>query len=239
MCLRCSQTGRKCDYENGHLPRVTDLQVQRQPLNNFTRLSYWCSTSLSTKKDERWAFEFYFERVAPSIAGLLDLPFWRGIIIHMCHSEPAIWDAAIALSSRYYDKSESKDDFIPLFTDDSVHGGTNTVRSTQAMEWYARSLSNIRSQIKAATINTQVALVSCMLFTCFEALYGNPTQAYELYYQGSALIYSLHSPTVKSSAQKSAESSFASNMLPIFIRQGMSTFLFGENPRNLRIQHSS
>jgi hypothetical protein len=218
---------------------MADLQVQRQPLNSLTRPSSWYYGSLSTKKDERWAFEFYFERVAPSIAGMLDLPFWRGIIIHMCRSEPAIWDAIIALSSLYYDKSESKDDFIPLFTDDSVYGGKDTVRSTQAIEWYARSLSNIRSQIKSATINTQVALVSCILFTCFEALYGNPTQAYELYCQGSALIYSLHSPAAKPSAQIIAESTFASNILPIFIRQGMTTFLFGGNPRSLRIQHGT
>lgn len=241
MCLRCSRTGRKCEYGTAtratYMAGTAYLQLQRQPLTSIARLDFWNPASMRTRTDERWAFEFYFDQVTPNASGVPDLDFWRGVVIQICHYEPAIWDAVIALSSLYFTTYESKEDSFPLFTftDDSAYGGT--VTRAQAFEWYARSLSSIRSQINQSTINPQVALVSCMLFICFEALCGNITQAYKLYCQGSALMYSLCSPTVNHFAQMSSDSAFFSNVLPIFIRLGMSTFLFGREQRDLRIPH--
>lgn len=54
--------------------------------------------SPSHSSSERRSFEFYFYHAGPSIAGILDAGFWKGVTAELSST---VWDAAMTASSLY------------------------------------------------------------------------------------------------------------------------------------------
>ncbi|CAK7225860.1 hypothetical protein SBRCBS47491_006032 [Sporothrix bragantina] len=48
---------------------------------------------------EKRAFDFFRHTTAPCLAGDLDAVFWRVLVLQICHTEPAVWHAVLAVSS--------------------------------------------------------------------------------------------------------------------------------------------
>ncbi|PLB53570.1 hypothetical protein P170DRAFT_473429 [Aspergillus steynii IBT 23096] len=165
-CRRCASTGRKCDYlalvVRSPGPRASPVEI-------------------SPVQRERRAFEYYFYHAAPALSDALDLSFWRGAVLQISRSEPAVWDAVVALSTFYR---------FPR----SLQVGLNqpsVSRSRSQQEglgWYSRSLESIQTRILRGKAGLAVALVSCILFACIEILQGNMQAAMVLYRQGMQLM---------------------------------------------------
>jgi hypothetical protein len=92
---------------------------------------------------ERRFFAYYFQHVAASIGGELDLDFWSTIVPQVCRSEPAVWDAIIAISA-LFESPEPCPDLVPLRRENSR---TLNQNHRDALGWYARSVSAIRQRI--------------------------------------------------------------------------------------------
>lgn len=159
---------------------------------------------------ERRAYEYYFFHAAPSLSDALDLEFWRGTVLQICGSEPAIWDAVVALSAFYeHPKSSEGEPMYQIERTDRLPRPKSRSHH-EALVWYSRSLGKIQEQIKRGVADYAVALVSCVLFICIEVLQGNVKSALMLYHQATQLMAS-----ATESVSKRLETSIAAILLRV------------------------
>lgn len=176
---------------------------------------------------ERRAFEYYFHRAAPALAGEVDSIFWRGTVLQICRSEPAIWDAIIALSA-LYERPPISD--CPPFSLLAMAPVAREPRHLEALSWYSRSLESLQKRLLEPTLDPTVVLLSCLLFITIELLQGNMSAAVTLYRQGmnivanDALVAGAHRSTMPSGE-------FRTVIAPVFARMGtLALILAGVAP---------
>ncbi|OGM51013.1 C6 finger domain protein [Aspergillus bombycis] len=215
QCVRCKNTGRRCTYalnqSDTRIARPSTLTIQSNyPLCDF----------VNHESQERRAFEYYFHRAGPAIGGYLDHRFWRGVVPELCRSEPAVWDAVVAISAFF----EDPDPFIgpPMVLPDA-----KLVRKhTKAVSWYSRSMARVRQRVAYNDFNPHVALITCVLYICIETLQGHVVEALQLYEQGVHLIMTLrHSATMPYYANVLREV-----ITPMFFRLGSAAMISGGYP---------
>ncbi|KAJ5787370.1 hypothetical protein N7457_002360 [Penicillium paradoxum] len=205
-CVRCTSTGRKCDFD-GVLPSSTTSTI-------VNPLSLSPSTNIAWR--ERRAFAYYFEVAATSIGGGLDVDFWRTVVPQVCRHEPAVWDAIIAISALFESPQQSP---VP-FSRYQENCSSLDQNYEDALGWYSRSVSAVRQRIERGSVDIFVGLISCVLFICIEAIQGNADGALQLYSQGVQLILALR-PQIASGAIPADKASLLEDtIVPIFLRLG-------------------
>ncbi|OJJ33335.1 hypothetical protein ASPWEDRAFT_174745 [Aspergillus wentii DTO 134E9] len=198
QCVRCTSTGRKCEYEASPRSRhaITSAPASlslTQPSSGITQVT----------SQERRAFEYYFYRGAQAIGGGLDVKFWKDIVLQVSRSEPSVWDAIISISSFFENKT-----LLP--------GSTTEVNGYQnALSWYSRSMVSVRKMIGQNRANKHVALITCALYICIETMQGHMPEALRLYEQGVRLISELRAVPVDSKP-----SLLEDILVPLFFRMG-------------------
>ncbi|KAE8419537.1 hypothetical protein BDV36DRAFT_134202 [Aspergillus pseudocaelatus] len=215
QCVRCKSTGRRCTYALNQ----TEMRVPRGSMPSIES-SYPLGDFVDHEWQERRAFEYYFHRAGPAIGGYLDHRFWKGVVPELCRSEPAVWDAVVAISALF----EYPDPFIgpPMV----FQGTTSVGKHTKAVSWYSRSMARVRQRVAYNDFNPHVALITCVLYICIEALQGHVVEAMQLYEQGVHLIMTL---------QQSSTMPYYTNVLqevitPIFFRLGAAAMISGGYP---------
>ena len=165
---------------------------------------------------ERRSFAYYFQQAAPSVGGGLDVTFWSTIVPQVCRSEPAVWDATIAIGALF----ESPE---PCSNTASIRRGYfryPNQNHQNALSWYSRSVSAIRQQIERGRLNMFVGLISCLLFICIESLQGGVEEASQLYTQGVRLVIAFRAQ-IAAEVVPPANASFLDDFIvPIFLRLG-------------------
>ncbi|KAJ5174909.1 uncharacterized protein N7482_000786 [Penicillium canariense] len=206
-CVRCTSTGRTCEYERIKSSKFSSTSSVLPVLTNPLSLSP------NTVWRERRAFAYYFQHAASSVGGGLDVDFWRTIVPQVCRSEPAVWDAIISVSALF----ESPEPIVDP-------GLTQNHRD--ALGWYSRSVSAVRQQIQRGSIDTFVGLISCVLFICIEALQGGVDEAIQLFCQGVHLILALRAQIADGLVTAAKAALLEDTIVPIFIRLGLIGFTF-------------
>lgn len=136
---------------------------------------------------ERRAFEYYFHRAGPALAGVVDLSFWNGSVLQICRLEPAVWDAVISLSTLY--ERPPIHDSSPFSLIDSPAAVRHDYHQ-EALVWYSRSLAALQQRINQGVADFTVSMISCILFIAIELLQGHKSAAIALYTQGAQLLAS-------------------------------------------------
>ncbi|KKK23099.1 hypothetical protein AOCH_002010 [Aspergillus ochraceoroseus] len=174
------------------------------------------SSSPNTVWRERRAFAYYFQHAAPFVGGQLDLDFWKTIVPQVCRTEPAVWDAIIAISALF----ESPEPYPNL---DCLHPGKPRALNQNhrdALNWYSRSVSGVRQRIERGSVDTFVGLISCVLFICIEALQGHVEEALRLYGQGGNLVLALRAQIACGAVTATNAALLEDTIVPIFARLG-------------------
>ncbi|KAJ5529632.1 transcriptional regulator family: Fungal Specific TF [Penicillium freii] len=211
-CLRCSSTGRKCEYEGrGETPWA--------PSTPFAlTLGHTLSLSQNAGQRECRAFEYYFQQVSQHLAGGMNVDFWTGVVPQICRSEPAVWNAVIAISALYENPKQCMD--FHFFRDRRNKAHLLNDGQQDALTWYSRSISSVSSQIQQGSANPYIALISCALFICVETIQGHMEQALELYRQGTTLILDLRAQIGHGAVSISKGVLLERSIVPLFLRLG-------------------
>ncbi|KAL4922472.1 hypothetical protein BDW62DRAFT_197143 [Aspergillus aurantiobrunneus] len=187
-------------------------------------LDFPISTSLNTVWRERRAFAYYFEHAAQYLAGGFDQTFWTSVVPQICRTEPAVWDAVNTISALFEAPTMCLDFvFLSLRHENSP---ALDPEQSEALGWYSRSLSKIRTQIDRNSVDAQVALISCVLFICIETLQGHVEEALQLYNQGMRLILDL-----RAKGRFPARTVLLENIIvPLFVRLGAAALTISGVP---------
>ncbi|KAJ9298315.1 transcriptional regulator family: Fungal Specific TF [Paecilomyces variotii] len=227
ICRRCSSTGRKCEYKG---VRPGDLYSHGQGMlgwgeraSNVSLSETLLSASTASNKERR-AFHFFFHQISPRLAGALDADLWRGAVLRLSRSQPAMWDAVIAISCLYEHPPFSHAPPVAPALKPPVTDPNHRL----ALSWYSRALSNVRSQLqKRGDMDPAVALLSCVLFICIEFLQENIIEALQLYQQRLQLISSFSPAMI--SALWETKTLFTDVIVPLFYRLGTLSIFYGHD----------
>ncbi|KAJ5126784.1 hypothetical protein N7448_007563 [Penicillium atrosanguineum] len=226
-CRRCSSTGRHCQYEGARYPAAPST-----PSPTGLILSRNLSQSPNSGQRERRAFEYYFQHAAHYLSGGLGVNFWTLVVPQICRSEPAVWDAMIAISALYEYPDQCLDfHFLRKQYDQTQSMNRN---SREALNWYSRSMSSVRSQIERGNADPYISLISCVLFICIETIQGRVEEALQLYRQGVQLILDLRVQVALDRVSVSKAALLEHTLIPLFLRLGnVSLTVSGTQPSEL------
>ena len=235
-CKRCTSTGRKCDYKPS---RPDDDSytwiIYLEPKKKSAHLT--AERALSTPNaptQERRAFEFFFLRVTPALAGSLDADFWSGVVLQLSRSHTVVWDAIIAISCLYEHPQISDTSPIPPYVQFKKKIPVSDADHRLALHWYARALSNMSNQFPHDRIEPVITLCSCILFICIELMQDNVEASLQLLEKGAQMISKLEA--LNTSQKGVAGTALLHDIIvPLFLRQAASSTLFGSDPTAVRI----
>jgi hypothetical protein len=208
-CLRCASTGRKCDFE------TEELSPPAPSTPPFLNPRYTPSLSPNSGRRERRAFEYYFQHAAQYLSGGMDIDFWTGVVPQICRTEPAVWDAIIAISA-LFECPEQSSHFTFLGTQERDRALKQAHQ--EALVWYSRSISGIHSQIERGSADPYIALVSCVLFICVETIQGRMEEALRLLQQGFMLIQDLRTRACHGTVSPTKSALLEHTIIPLFLR---------------------
>ncbi|KAJ5519613.1 hypothetical protein N7463_000066 [Penicillium fimorum] len=212
ICLRCSSTGRKCEYGDARTSSPALLSLYTAPP------SYSLMVSPNSGGNERRAFEYYIQHASKGLDAGMNLDFWTKVVPQICRTEPAVWDAIISISVLYEYPDQCLD--LPLLKlQHEKKRGLNQIQR-EALSWYSRAISSIHSQIVRGRADPYVALISCVLFICIEAIQGRVTEALQLYEQGVSLILTLRHQVTAGTRLPHKALLLENTIIPLFLRLG-------------------
>jgi hypothetical protein len=191
-CFRCTSTGRKCDgYQSETVPS--------QP----GRLLHNISLVLPGSRKERRAFEFFCNCTAPDFLGYFPDEFWQRNVLQASLSHSALWHGIVALGSLH----EGYNAALQL--------GTKPITGPDyfTLHQYTKALSNLRKTLSNGSQQTHLALMSCIVFSCFDILTSNIDSAIMHYRSGLEILRSTTSIDIHSYCR-------------IFRRLGLQTSFF-------------
>ncbi|KUJ09353.1 uncharacterized protein LY89DRAFT_724374 [Mollisia scopiformis] len=179
-CLRCQDTGRKCD---GYGPRnpLPSLKSQSKPKPTSNPLVIerkllpitLGTTVLQSRvpitvqcKDvqEEQYLQFFFAETAGDLSGGFDNPLWSDIVLRACNEEPCILHCAVALSA--LDKScRAKMTKPPEPTSEEHH--------RYALRRYDTAIHEVRELLQRRQDSLRTVLIASLLIFCFESFHGD------------------------------------------------------------------
>jgi hypothetical protein len=169
-CFKCQISDRKCDgYENPE--DMVDRRLRGTPKSSRSLSSTppAASSTLSVtvldfdligEPNERRSFHHFRIRTADDLSGCFDSNFWNRLVLQLSHSEPAIKHALIALGAAHESYQAGK---VNSFTNPCL-----------ALQQYNRAISSLSQQLSNPSRRaTEVTLICCIIFICFESVRGN------------------------------------------------------------------
>lgn len=110
--------------------------------------------------DERRSFHHFRIRTADDLSGCFDCNFWNRLVLQLSHSEPAIKHALIALGAAHESYQAGR-------VDSFISPGL-------ALQQYNRAISFLNHQLSnPGRRATEITLICCVIFICFESVQGN------------------------------------------------------------------
>lgn len=160
-------------------------------------------------------FDFYRNRSAPALGGTIDADFWGGLVLQLSMAEPAVQHAVLALSSVYELANERK-----VFNPQG--------EGAFALAEYGKAIGALR-QWDAKNGSVAIPLLVCVLFTCIEFMLDHESTSQLHICQGRQILSRLEnssSPDVELIKRE---------LVPIYARLSMSSFLFGSIPASIPV----
>jgi Fungal specific transcription factor domain/Fungal Zn(2)-Cys(6) binuclear cluster domain len=150
-CFRCTSTGRKCDgYQFDSVP-------------DQDRLVHNISLLHPGTVRERRAFEFFRNYTGPEFFGYFTDEFWNRHVLQASFSHPALRHAVVAIGALHESYKRA------------LQQGTTVIDSPDnfALRQYIQALSSLSKSFSSGGQQTDIALMSCIVFSCFDSLTGN------------------------------------------------------------------
>jgi hypothetical protein len=154
FCRRCTSTVRKCDGYAQDLfaarPEVVPALLQR------------ISTSLPGSMEEKRGFSYFLINTSVELSGYFDTSFWQQLVLQASASEPALRHAVIGLGSLHKSFANKKLDYSPA-----------NIERGFAIDQYTRAIGHLRRSLADGKQGLITALMSCILFVCFDSIRGH------------------------------------------------------------------
>jgi hypothetical protein len=158
-CDRCTRASRKCEgyaQPNQNKKTLGGTLI----IINYVAPSNMPCLLPTADAGERRSLEYFRTRTAPELAASFNSELWSRFILQTAQHEPAIRHAITALGS-LHEHFESAED-------------AHAANSDFGLQQYGKAMQCVvKGPAPFAGQSTDVALISCILFTAFESLQGH------------------------------------------------------------------
>lgn len=171
-CLRCVETGRRCDGYLGDQSRynndktvITVNQPRYVSESLEPTISYSPPFGFFGDEQEQRGFHLFRSRTAIQLSGYFDTRFWNSQVLQVGHSEPSIRHGMIALSSLF--------EAFQLDGSGSASKGDADACRRYALQQYNKAVNHLLNRLSSeGDQSMEITLMSCILFICLELLQG-------------------------------------------------------------------
>jgi hypothetical protein len=148
-CKACVRGRRTCD---GYPAKAQVHQQEVAPAKTITPPP---SPPLFSASGEHRSYDFFRHYTLPRLAGSFASPIWSRLLLQAIYNEPAIRHAAVALGSLH-------EDF------ELRHSNSSNSHGDFPLKQYLKAIGHITAPNLTASKSSDVYLISCVLFVCFE-----------------------------------------------------------------------
>lgn len=164
--------------------------------------------------EERRGFNFFLCNTAAELSGYYDSPFWEHLILAASAQKPSLRHAVLAIGALH--ESFSRKRLMPPTP--SAEEDQNT---EFAMKQYAKALCTLRKSLSSGKEEPLTALMSCILFVCFDSLRGYFESAIVHLHSGLKILRDMRgSSTVNHIIED--------NIAPLFHRLSIQSIIYME-----------
>ncbi|KAH8687114.1 hypothetical protein BGZ60DRAFT_392851 [Tricladium varicosporioides] len=202
QCLRCVRFGADCDGYPPHTRQNVTLNSRillPKPGTNPPPGLQILATPLVADpspgpvfEDEREGafFRMFCQETGSQIAGPFQKSLWKRLIPQMCHAEPFVKHAVIAIGA--LSMVSAKDiSTRQLVNDTTINGCLTAVDYRFALKHYDKALAKMRAAIANRQHDARKALLACILVYAFETLHGTTSSAVQHAESGLMLLHRL------------------------------------------------
>ena len=167
-------------------------------------------------EDEAQSYQFFHERTRVELSSFYDAPFWNTLILQASHSEPAIKHVLVAIGALHacLQGASFGEDGQPLTT-------VVQARRLFSMQQYNKSIHLLTKAQALQPAKTEVILLTCLLFICFENMQSNYLGALKHLHSGFNILKKwrdTHPSMPLSSTQSDSSAIINEQLMPIFQR---------------------
>jgi hypothetical protein len=112
--------------------------------------------------EEKRGFHFFLQNTAAELSGYYDSSFWESLILSASAQEPSLRHAVIAIGALHEDFSQKR------LT--SSTPSPDELETDFALNQYTKATSALRRSLSSGKQEPLTALMSCILFVCFDSL---------------------------------------------------------------------
>ncbi|KAE9362835.1 hypothetical protein N431DRAFT_564987 [Stipitochalara longipes BDJ] len=157
-CQRCSTTGRKCDGYS------IDVTISSQTPKNSADLIQRICVHIPGNAEEKRGFDYFLRNTAAELSGYYDSSFWEKLILAASAQKSSLRHTVIAIGALHEDFSRRRlAPSIPPAEDG---------KTQFALDQYAKAMGALRRSLSSGKEEPLTALMSCILFVCFDSLRG-------------------------------------------------------------------
>lgn len=205
-CQRCTSTGRKCD---GY---VSDILPSNPHDQHAAAIIHRVIVRIPGTAQEKRGFQYFITNTARELTGYYTSSFWEYLILQASAAEPSLRHAVIAIAALHEEFSNRR-----LGGVSPDHGNAE---SPFAINQYMKAVSHLRRSLSAGKQAPLTALMSCLLFICFDYLRGHFDSAMMHLQSGLDILPDL------SSRSKEDGDIVEQIMAPLFMRLTVQSILY-------------
>jgi hypothetical protein len=179
----------------------------RQGLDDIQRLYIHTPGNSQEKR----AFQYFINRTAVELSGFYSSSFWERLILQASTIEPALRHAVIGIGALH-----------KQYTNETLKYDIDGQSPAFAVSQYTKAIGHLRKSLANGTQAPLTALMSCILFVCFDSLRGYFTSAMVHLYSGLKILRDLR---FDSSADTDI---IEENLGPLFSRLSLQSILYIE-----------
>ncbi|KAM0721936.1 hypothetical protein Q7P37_002861 [Cladosporium fusiforme] len=235
-CLKCTNTGRKCDgYAE---PPARKKKNHASNANSSRSPSPTRGLALSPFKassSEMRALEYFCVRAAPSMGMYFDADFWNSFVVQASVAEPALTHVMVAvgvLAERRELLDLDSTAAAQTRPAANKHVAAMSARNTEhdhpvAIMNYNKSIGLLAKT--SSPENIDMVLLAVILFVCVEFLRGDDDAALRHFKGGMAIITNIVNQAESSTVSRLTIDRINSTIMPFFNRLEMLYTLFGND----------
>ena len=111
--------------------------------------------------EEKRGFNYFLNKTAPELSGYYDSSFWEILLPQASMAEPALRHTIVGIGSLHESFANGRLDYSP-----------DSIERSFAIKQYIKAISHLRRSLAAGAQEPLAALMSCILFACFDSIRG-------------------------------------------------------------------
>ncbi|KUJ20885.1 uncharacterized protein LY89DRAFT_778534 [Mollisia scopiformis] len=203
-CKRCTSTGRKCDgYVQGSIPSPDD--------KDFGAVIQRIATHLPGSSQEKRGFQYFVTTTSAELSGFFTNSFWEHLILQASATDPSLRHAVVAIGSIHEEFAHNR---LSYDVESESKG------QAFAISQYTKAISHLRRSLLNGKQAPITALMSCILFACFDSLRG--------YFDNAMIHLQSGLKILKDFKAQSAEDAHMveTHITPLFMRLSIQAILY-------------